>query len=122
MSLKSILVFLIPFVFSMVLFVGIVTIALKLSRKGRHPIGKNIKLLRQPGEGLRERIEAIDEKFSEEIGRGLFVPSVLFFAPLSTIQFPAVAAHFWTVFVLARISHTRLPFSENVSSGALGED
>jgi hypothetical protein len=105
MPLNSLLFIVAPVVASMALYVGIVTLALKRSRKGRHPIGKDIKLLRQPGEALRQRIEAIDATLSEEIVLGLLVPSLLFFVPLSMIQIPAVAAHFWSVLTLAVIAY-----------------
>ena len=101
MNLKTFLFSVVPIVFSMALYVGIVLLALKWTKKGRHPIGKDLKLLRQPGEGLRERIEAIDEKLFEEIVKGLLVPFLVFIIPLLTLRYPAVAAHFWVVFTLA---------------------
>lgn len=105
MNLKSVLFILVPIVVTMVLYVGIVLLALKWTKKGRYPIGKDLKLLRQPGEGLRERIEAIDETLSEEIVKGLLVPFLVLVIPLLTLRYPGVVPHFWFVFTLACVAY-----------------
>lgn len=105
MNVKTVLLVVVPFVVAMVLYVGIVLLALKWTKKGRHPIGKDLKLLRQPGEGLRERIEAIDEKLSEEIVKGLLIPFLVLFIPLLTLRYPSVVPHFWFVFTLACVAY-----------------
>ncbi len=46
----------------------------KLSRKGRHPIGKDQLLLRQPGETLREEIGKLDERLETELLFGIGAP------------------------------------------------
>lgn len=83
------------------LFVGALIVIIKGSRKGRHPIGKDVKLLRQPGEALRRRIEAIDENFSEELAMGILIPTLVFFLPLLTLSWPPAQPHFWTGVALA---------------------
>lgn len=46
----------------------------KLSRKGRHPIGKDQLLLRQPGETLREEIVKLDDRLEMELLFGIATP------------------------------------------------
>ncbi len=93
------------FVVTMILFVGTVALVTKLSRRGRHPIGKDVKLLRQPGEGLRERLEVIDESSFDEIIKGLVVPSLAFLIPLLVLYWLPAGRHFWAVVALAGVAY-----------------
>lgn len=105
MNLLGILIAIAFYVVTMVLFLGAVLLAFKFSRKGRHPIGKDVKLLRQPGEGLRQRIEAIDEKLVDELLKGLMLPSLAFLLPLLILLWPPALAYFSTVISLAGMAY-----------------
>lgn len=56
------------------LFFGGFIFLTKLSRKGRHPIGKDQSMLRHPGESLREEIAKLDERLETELLLGIGTP------------------------------------------------
>lgn len=94
------------FVVTMLLYVGGTVVVVKRTRKGRHPLNKDIMLMRQPGEGLREQLEAIDEQAINEIVKGLFVPPLVFLAPILLLNWLKVGnAQVLTVFGLATVGY-----------------
>lgn len=77
------------------LYFGFTLYLMKRSRKGRTPIGKDVKLLRQPGESLRTKIETIDEKLNNELLAGVMAPLGVSAIPLIALGFAPVGNGVW---------------------------
>jgi len=54
---------------------------LKRTRRGRDPVNKGELMLRQAGEGLRDKIDAKKDEFVDEVINGMFVPVVVALVP-----------------------------------------
>ena len=93
MNLSGLLFAIVFFAITTTLYVVITTHLIRRSRKGRHPLNKDIKLLRQPGEGLRTQLELIDEQMTEEILKGILVPALVFSLPILVLNWLKIADH-----------------------------
>jgi len=106
MTPTSLILALAFFLITTVLYVGITILLTKRARKGRHPINKDIKLLRQPGEGIREKLEQIDERMSDEIVKGVLVPAFVAAAPIVTLNWLTInERHAWIVFGVVMLGY-----------------
>ena len=86
-------------------YIAGVALAAKRTRTGRYPVGKDIKLLRQPGEGLRERIEKIDGQMNDEIFKGFLVPLCVLFLPLIVLKWLKVGDQILIVLVVILVGY-----------------
>lgn len=101
-DLKTLLIFLILFAVYATLFIGVSFVLMRRTRKGRSPVGKDQKLLRLPGEHLREQLDALNDTFAESVFAGVFTPVVVLTLPFALLPVvPATSVRWVLLLILA---------------------
>lgn len=99
-ELKPLMTFLLLFALYALLFLGVSFALMHRSRKGRSPVGKDQKLLRLPGEHLREQLDEMNDTLAESVFVGLIVPLLVLGLPFLFLRWLPASSLPWLLLLL----------------------
>jgi hypothetical protein len=99
-ELKTLLIFLLLFVAYAILFIGVSLWLMRRARKGRSPVGKDQRLLRLPGEHLREQLDVLNDTFTESIFAGVVIPVLVLALPFAFLPLVPESSVLWLLLLI----------------------